>query len=185
MKSNLTVQCLLVVGSLVLSTAAAMASDVSTIIVVPKNEQSKLGSGDLNGDGVVTYWDDQLYFLGVYAGTRTTTYQDILRGDANMNGRFDGDDLTKISDAVSGYIKLPLAKYRPGDVNNDGVVTTADAYLLNYYLQNKRAPTGSVKGLDDIMVYNADCNRDGLINNLDFVAIYVVAIDPSKRCKSD
>ena len=164
----------------------AEAANISTVLVVPMELSKQLGNGDANGDGVISCPDTDLISLHL-KGKAVITQEVVLRGDVNFNGRLDLDDVQKIQNvyrfsctsagvpAASPQNPLPRIKYLPGDVNGDGMLTIGDSVTAIKYLLNTSFITNSRGQAVPLpfMLYNADCNRDGIIDQRDIEGIAV------------
>ena len=160
------------ISMLVLSIPVVWADNVSTVVIVPQTSQAKLGRGDLDNSGAVNLFD-LLKVQDVLLGRVVPTYEDVLRGDVNFNGRIDQDDYNKINGKILGTIQLPLATYRAGDTNKDGKVDILDLTMVIDYLLNRSV---------DIMLYNADCDRNGVIDFRDRDRIQNVILGRTPGC---
>ncbi len=176
-------QILAVLSAIVTVTVVAIqaeAANISTVLVVPMELSKQLGNGDANGDGVISCPDTDLINLHL-KGKAVITQEVVLRGDVNFNGRLDLDDVQKIQNvyrfsctaagvpATSPQNPLPRIKYLPGDANGNGMITIADTVTIVNYLNNRSVGTNQQGQLVPLafMLYNADCNRDGIIDQRD------------------
>jgi probable HAF family extracellular repeat protein len=93
---------------------------------------------DLNGDGVVDYDGDRIYWLHELKRTWV--------GDANLDGQFDSSDFVQIFE-VGKYEMQQAANWSEGDWSGDGVFDSADfviAFQDGGYEQGPRAVVAAV-----------------------------------------
>lgn len=140
--------------------------DVSKILAALQEEEGKLDAkiallsesyfiianddsvGDVNGDGVVNYYDAKL--IGEYILNNDESKLDISKADVDKNGKVDLYDainimkqLNGLNENARGLTDEEMAnkdkidyEYVPGDVNQDGDVNVADVVAINMYLLN-------------------------------------------------
>lgn len=62
---------------------------------------------------------------------------DILYGDVNEDGEINLQDVIEISKFIAGQIELTDAQKQKADIDQDGVIDTADTQILAEYIVDK------------------------------------------------
>ena len=126
--------------------------------------------GDADGDGVITRYDLDVIdkFL---AGTMEITGDQYIAADIDSDQKVTESDREllknylngkdKTSDVLHWFKSLPVH----GDVNNDGIVSTADVDVLADYLE------GDTDAIPEDILDRADVNGDGKVDATDLLII--------------
>lgn len=169
--------------------AWAQGNQVTTVPIVASSDYLMVGDGNCNGVSGVTATDAQLLKQYI-AGLKMPSHTEHIRCDANQNGRLDHDDVDKILKRAVGTLSLPISRYRAGDADGSGTVTAVDASIIALYLKHtpekttfpsimeilRRLLGQSTDPVQNLRVYNADCNSDGLIDDRDVKGALDIAV---------
>ena len=159
-------------GMLSSASWARAENQVRHIPVVANSDRTIVANGDCSGNGQLDKLDQVMLSLYI-SGEVTPSHTEFLRCDANQNGhldRKDGPYFILVGTTTIFPAPVPMSRFKPGDANGDGVVTTTDAALIEVYLNNSSTAVMGIK------VYNADCNSDGVINTKDVKGALNIAV---------
>ncbi len=145
-------------GDVVTDSNAALSYNVAngTVGVAIANPAETVANGDVlfnlvvtpTAEGTATFTitvdeayaaENQTIEATTTAGTLTIAKADpvgptIVKGDADKNGLVEKNDVTTILNYVAGLISSTEIDTEAADVNEDGNVTTRDAYIIQKYL---------------------------------------------------
>lgn len=145
-------------GDVVTDSNAALSYNVAngTVGVAIANPAETVANGDVlfnlvvtpTAEGTATFTitvdeayaaENQTIEATTTAGTLTIAKADpvgptIVKGDADKNGLVEKNDVTTILKYVAGLISSTEIDTEAADVNEDGNVTTRDAYIIQKYL---------------------------------------------------
>ena len=118
--------------------------------------------GDANLDGTVDIFD--LVRIKKYISKQVElTDESKINADVNLDGNIDNIDVYLLKNYLAGNIEeLPYLKYKAGDADLDGEVTTKDSIVIKRYAANFEGTTITGEGL-----INADVNLDGNVDDTD------------------
>ena len=118
--------------------------------------------GDANLDGTVDIFD--LVRIKKYISKQVElTDESKINADVNLDGNIDNIDVYLLKNYLAGNIEeLPYLKYKAGDADLDGEVTTKDSIVIKRYAANFEGTTITGEGL-----INADVNLDGTVDDTD------------------
>lgn len=118
--------------------------------------------GDANLDGIVDIFD--LVRIKKYISKQVElTDESKINADVNLDGNIDNIDVYLLKNYLAGNIEeLPYLKYKAGDADLDGEVTTKDSIVIKRYAANFEGTTITGEGL-----INADVNLDGNVDDTD------------------
>ena len=71
---------------------------------------------------------------GNYSGSASETFEIIMLGDVNADGRVDINDATLVQKAVAELVVLDEKQQKAADVTGDGKITIDDATLIQKYV---------------------------------------------------
>ena len=71
---------------------------------------------------------------GNYSGSVSETFEIIMLGDVNADGRVDINDATLVQKAVAELVVLDEKQQKAADVTGDGKITIDDATLIQKYV---------------------------------------------------
>lgn len=133
--------------------------------------------GDADGSMTTNSWDLDAIRASLAPEIYTTASRtvggtgpaNVLVGDADEDATVATTDVNAIWNHLEGTTPLTGDGLLAADVNNDGSVTTTDAYYLSSWLLH----TGR-GGTTDIREFNADVNTSGTVTQADVDAISTV-----------
>lgn len=128
--------------------------DRKDLLEVNKIRLANITRGDINGDGKINDIDD--YMLKMHIGkVKTLVRDELIAADMNRDNVVDNEDR-----------KLLMAAIRVlGDVNYDAKIDKKDLFYIKQMIDGKKINV-------EINYKAADVNKDGKINNADYLIVY-------------
>ena len=127
---------------------------------------------DFSGDGKITA-DDYVEFLKVYKEQQNKLPQ-VLKGDANGDGKVDIKDADLISLRMIGLGKESKFDMNAADMDGDGEITNTDLTKVNQLIKENESNVKTLQG---------DSNGDGVVDESDYKNIddYLSGKDSAKN----